>query len=869
MASLFFPGRTRHILAALVAVMLTGLFAPTASAKQAVGPTSTATPVSAQHAPTQHLFKLCGMYCTVVNAKGQPISPRLFQSISDIADGIIIYAHDGKHGAINAQGKRLIKPLYDPLYLLKEQGLIQGYATNSKNVDPDTTNAENTTFLFDLNGRLILKRSHNTRINVWQGHPYYKKCPASASGGSADNTPPASCRTVFTNRQGKPIASFAYFQADDHSKLGVASSDGKTYGYIGPDLQYRIAPHYTYVDKIEGNDAIVYTAKGAGLVDTQGKIHIKVGRFKKLFGGVGDLFYVGFRTNKSCGQFIRRNGDLIKLPTGVCPAPSSLSRAHNYALIHGPKGYGAIDGAGKIIITPQYGDLVPMTSQYLRFASKYRGKYGLVDRNGNVLIPATYQLLKVGPADTFLAQKGYRQWLLLDSHGNKLGNLVFYSLETVSESLISYTLRKPDGQRTNGFIRPDGSVLPLHGEADAVVSRNAKGQPTALILSQYVKPGVFRKGLMDAKGHVIIAPETDIAKIRPIGDGLWRVKRYQHDAGAVDAVYTADGKAVAALAPYNNIGVFRGGVTTAMREKDHDPVLVNTNGQVLASYKALFPQYTSDTRGGDSIVSQTLDVCYVVDPTAEPEDQPVLHGANVQICASPGLRKLSRQTEKTYYNLQAGRCLPQVFTTLRPTYDKAINTCTDDSCLRQTMLAFQKKLNDTAKTCSQQPLGITWLDTAISKKEQSVLTKILATDSSNYDAIDATAAKRGDQGSLSFRKLKLGSMPATLVVQNTFAHNQPFWLLTNNTHHKWRIILQDYAGYVRGFDVARASHNGLPVLRIQQHASCCEHDVQYFEYDGNTYQPYQQCTQLYDDDETAVLFCGSADAADKDTPHPS
>ena len=101
----------------------------------------------------------------------------------------------------------------------------------------------------------------------------------------------------------------------------------------------------------------------------------------------------------------------------------------------------------------------------------------------------------------------------------------------------------------------------------------------------------------------------------------------------------------------------------------------------------------------------------------------------------------------------------------------------------------------------------------------------------------------------------LGKQRGVLVTSDSGAPNSPFWLFAPSGKGDWSEVLSDYAGYLRPLEATDMMQNGLPVLRTQQHASCCEHTVSYFAYDGRAYQPLLSCTQLYDADETPLLFC--------------
>ncbi len=137
--------------------------------------------------------------------------------------------------------------------------------------------------------------------------------------------------------------------------------------------------------------------------------------------------------------------------------------------------------------------------------------------------------------------------------------------------------------------------------------------------------------------------------------------------------------------------------------------------------------------------------------------------------------------------------------------------------------------------------------------------------------IISEAAGNGDeiaddtgQVSIDFQPIALGRRQAILATAATSAHNGPIWLFLRNPRGGWDQIFDGYAGYLRPLEVTRTIRNGMPVLRTQQHVSCCEHSVEYYVYDGKAYKPQLSCTQLYDTDETPLLFCNDEGKDDEE-----
>ena len=202
----------------------------------------------------------------------------------------------------------------------------------------------------------------------------------------------------------------------------------------------------------------------------------------------------------------------------------------------------------------------------------------------------------------------------------------------------------------------------------------------------------------------------------------------------------------------------------------------------------------------------------------------------------------------------SGPCVPQDFLALRPQYDKDLAQCRDGACLENAMRSFQARLAATARQCARSPAPMKWLDRPVEPALRARLRRLIAKHGENFE-------EDPDSGpdSLAFNALRLGGREAVAVVQQNGAHNSPFRLMLRDRPGKgkpppWRIVLENYGGYLRPLEGTDAVRNGLPVLRTQQHASCCEHQVDYYAYDGRRYAPSLHCTQLYDGG-SPVLFC--------------
>jgi hypothetical protein len=174
------------------------------------------------------------------------------------------------------------------------------------------------------------------------------------------------------------------------------------------------------------------------------------------------------------------------------------------------------------------------------------------------------------------------------------------------------------------------------------------------------------------------------------------------------------------------------------------------------------------------------------------------------------------------------------------------------------MYDFQTTITATAHCCAAK---------RISLRTQPVPANLRARLTRLIMAQNSDDLEPGDDGrpAIDFFGLKLGGIPAVLASAGTGGYNLPFWLFSHTPKGAWRTALSDDAGYLRPIESAGGTSHGLAVLRTQQHASCCEHVVTYYAYDGHAYQSLLSCTQLYDQDETPVLLWDGPKGAMKST----
>ena len=896
---LAWTNRIARGMAATACVLLAG---PVAAMAATAAPAPAATP-----AASGPRYALCDTYCALVDEHGTLVSRRLYEHVESFDGPVALYTYQGRSGAIDADGHTLVPPVYKTLYVVQDQPFLLAEAdmpagataasSSAPVKDDDGAERSNASsgsgsgssgsgdsssssddkvvapapprpvaeyVLYDFHGRVVLARNGNM-VGAWQGHPYYHDCPR-------PDAPASACSYVFVDGHGKPALRLAYFLPVDDT-LAPASLDGKHFGYIGPKLEFAVAPTYTGANPFEGNYARISTAQGGGLIDRRGRVIAPPGRYAGIYPDRDSLLITAFPSGeRHCAHYLRDDGSRVPLPAGLCPYDAGRSRALGYALVTGPQGLGAVDISGHLLIAATHTRLLPLDAGHLAYSDSDSGntapRYGVLDTSGKPTLPMQYLDIKAGPAGTFIVRDS-SGWGLANPAGKWLVPPQYADVRVLSPQLLSFKVAAHDGHGAiQVLFRPDGTRLPDTSLYEPEGVRELGNRQFAWKIY-----GPDRQtGLIGADGHPIVPLQRFSGDPRPLGDGWWLIHR-DTPQGAQDQVYDAHGARVTELAPYTSISPFVHGAATA-RTHDGDAVLIDRGGHVLASYAALFPLYTDAARG-DAVIEQSLDRCYVADPAAEPAPTAAQDAVDRKICADPALRALSRATEKAYYGAQSGPCVPQDFMALRRPYDKELAQCRDSACLEHAMRAFQARMAGTARQCAQSPATLKWLDHPVEPTLRVRLRRLIVQHGKNFvadpgsETDNSPEENKPEEDGLVFHALSLGGRVAVLAVQQNDAHNAPFWLLLRDRPGKggppqWRIVLENYGGYLRPLEATDAVHNGLPVLRTQQHVSCCEHQVDYYAYDGRRYAPSLQCTQLYDGD-SPVLLCGDAAPAGPDS----
>ncbi|WP_152027236.1 hypothetical protein [Brucella pituitosa] len=359
--------------------------------------------------------------------------------------------------------------------------------------------------------------------------------------------------------------------------------------------------------------------------------------------------------------------------------------------------------------------------------------------------------------------------------------------------------------------------------------------------------------MADDKGTMVIP--ADNAKSEDISDTLPLLKfdGTQHETGLADR-----NTHILAKSQFSQLRVPSHDRASMVDTAIGDALLRGEDGKTIAGLNALSSEIVDDV---DDPVEMQLDLCEDQDLAAEPQKKRPKSAAKQLICGNPALRRKARDAEMTWHSAQTGACLPDPFLALRPAYDHALAGCRDSACAGREISRFLEQVKKTQETCglSAPPLDAKW---TIPADVRSRLTKRLEREAAKTDEDITDGSGAPD---ISLQPIVLGTRKTILATSNTGAHNNPLWIFMHNKEGGWDEIFKGYAGYLRPLELLSPPQGGLPLLRTQQHDSCCEHSVEFFVFDGKSYQKLRSCRQVYADDETALGFCDGKDGSEAET----
>lgn len=739
------------------------------------------TPATKSPTTNSWRFALCDYYCALVDANGSLVVNRLFKSVQSFNGPLATYNHDDKQGVIDRNGRTLVKP-EDGGRALQALGDARApkFWITAKTIKTGAQADTRLYTLYDGDGAQIWTRSYTGASYFYlasYGYVAYHQFACDAACGPE----------VILGKSGIPIRRFASLSIPDHEGLTAATLDGKHFGYVDSSLNFIIEPVFFSANAFSHGVAQVQTESGPALIDRKGKYVVPPERYTSIFRYLDKPLMHAYRAGRQCGELLTAAGRKLDLPDDVCPDIYDQShREFGYSIVrNGADKAGIIDLAGRVLTDWDHAKLRPLNRDYVTYSDVRETSFvGVADIHGRRILPAQFRFIRSlqdrdrhdlkAPSKILFAATSDGGGVI-DTTGKWLIPPIYqdgYSYDNRFIAMEPKADHKSDGYP---LFRTNGTLL---FTSKGIISRLRTGEnaPAFFLVGPY-----DQRGLVNPDGKLII-PER-YKEIDSLGEKLWKV-------GLVDSkthltqwgIYDSDGQKLSQEI-FSEINSFHGGRAVAL-DANYKHVLIDRQGTVLARMSTLFPDDSSTRDEITDEASQLLDVCYVADPTAEPEDQPSRKGGLRRVCENHKLASLSHNALLTYYTTQSNGCVPEKLVGLRTTYDARLQSATSDTDITAAIDEFRSAITQASSQCdahvANQPLK------SVSAELQQKLRRVLLSSGSGPD--------QNEEGfSLHFNKLPDSDRPIVLAEStcdlcSAYA-GSTFWLLVQEPGGKWRVAL--------------------------------------------------------------------------------
>ena len=325
--------------------------------------------------------------CGYIDAKGHIAIPLIYDSAWQFSEGLAVVAQDNKWGFINSKGKIVIPLVYDRVWQFRE-----GLAPVEK---------DGKWGFIDATGSIRILLEYDDVKNFNAG-----LAPAQKDG-----------KWGFIDSKGRVVIPFEYddFRSSWPDAINpwplAVEKDGKC-GFIDKKGAVVTPLEYDYTNRYGDGPAVVVKDRKAGIIDDNGNI-VQPLEYDSMLPIEGFLWME--KDEQYC--IVDRSGEiLLPLESGYKPVTIDLWDIHNgYAAVAKEGKYGYIDSNGSIVVPAEYDAANYFSSDGIVQVSKNR-KYGYVDGKGNVVVPLVYNWVDywfVG--GMAVVRKGAKQWVIVDT----------------------------------------------------------------------------------------------------------------------------------------------------------------------------------------------------------------------------------------------------------------------------------------------------------------------------------------------------------------------------------------------------------------------------------------------------------------------
>lgn len=408
-------------------------------------------------------YKENGLY-GIIDLDGKEITDSIYDSISsiDYKEGCLKVEVEGKYGIINIKGTEIVKPEYDlvladgyydeeskyknagfVLRIKTDDGYRFGYAdkkgkiileplynevnriTELEGEDIYLITSNNGRYGLLKNGKEILKNEY-TEISFYLSNNLLiveKDKTKGVVNLEGDNIVPIDYDDIimggkYINAQkgdelvifdsnGNNIDTDIISLNEVTDKYSIVIDKDNNYNIVDNEGNKKLENIYTYIEYYKDDKFIVSREGKAGIIDGEGNrlIELKYSSIQKIE-GTNALQAVDSETNRTdiIDEELNINEGLIG---------AFLSKKDNYIKMYSETDMKYYNLSGKEV---EYKDICPNNQMY---ADSKDGKWGLIDKNGNIIVPYEYEAVTEQNGNVAGVKKDGK-WYIIDTSGNRL-----------------------------------------------------------------------------------------------------------------------------------------------------------------------------------------------------------------------------------------------------------------------------------------------------------------------------------------------------------------------------------------------------------------------------------------------------------------
>ena len=346
---------------------------------------------------------------------------RLYLSLQDVNEEVIIAREATGYGLINRDGKYILEPIIDSLSYLSDNHFYAHDGNQHMLIKAQTNNADikySSYHRIACENGVLLEYIHDKLRRVMKNDGILLDIVGMTAVNKVNST-----HYLITFRDDKvgllnprgtwdvrPAANIQGLQPGNQGLFG-ARINGK-YGYVDADGRIVIEPQFEEVRKFSEGVAGIKRDNLWGFIGLNGEVLIA-----PQFEEVGD-FFRGLSIVKQAGKSIIVNKNGLSVLTGsydrICLTDD------NYFLTEDDGKYGMVDATGEEIVLPLFDEI--RREEYDKILIGTKGRYGIIKENGDVCLPLYYEKILFDPVTKKILAKHNGPWVLEVAESSKKKN---------------------------------------------------------------------------------------------------------------------------------------------------------------------------------------------------------------------------------------------------------------------------------------------------------------------------------------------------------------------------------------------------------------------------------------------------------------